>query len=224
MTHPDRVATFNRSRRGALNLFERVDTSYEKSCSPTKSGMGKPMSQRQSHVGSTSSGRRRFAGGLPAICDFSITNVGNAACDLCGFSRDKRRAGPVRYVDPAALTRALPILRRRGIRFMTLQGGEPLVHPDAVRLVSEIATAGVSCALITNGWFLPRDIDSLVAAGLARLIVSIDSADTAEHEGNRGLPGLERRLTEGVRRKAAHRKPHRPPASRFDGRHIAVGR
>src|SRR5690348_2488433 len=170
--------------------------------------MGNPMSQRQSHVGNTSSSaKRRFAGGLPAICDFSITNVCNAACDFCGFSRDKRLAGPARYVDPAALTRALPILRRRGIRFMTLQGGEPLVHPDVVRLVSEIATAGISCALITNGWFLPRDIDSLVAAGLARLIVSVDSADTAEHEGNRGLPGLELRLTEGARRARASGLP-----------------
>lgn len=146
--------------------------------------MDDPVRQRQSPVGGTS-GTRGFAGVLPATCDFSLTNVGNAASDFCGFSRDKRLAGPARYVDPAALTRAPPILRHRGIRFMTLQVGEPLVHPDVVRLVSEIATTDVSCAMITNGWFLPRDIDSLVAAGLARLIVSIDSADTAEHDDAR---------------------------------------
>jgi 2-iminoacetate synthase ThiH len=26
---------------------------------------------------------------LPAICDFSVTNVCNAACDFCEFSRDQ---------------------------------------------------------------------------------------------------------------------------------------
>lgn len=86
---------------------------------------------------------------------------------------------------------------------MTLQGGEPLVHPDIVRLVSQTATAGISCAIITNGWFLPRYITPLVAAGLRRLIVSIDSAKLAEHERNRGLEGLERRLAEGIARARA---------------------
>ena len=135
---------------------------------------------------------------LPAVCDVSVTNVCNAACDFCGFARDKTLAGPARYVDTDEFSRALPILYRRGIRYITLQGGEPLVHPDIVRLVSETAATGISCAIITNGWFLPRYIESLVTAGLSRLIVSIDSANLGEHERNRGLEGLERRLAEGI--------------------------
>ena len=137
---------------------------------------------------------------LPAVCDVSVTNVCNAACDFCGFARDKPLAGAARYLDAEAFSRALPILSRRGIRYMTLQGGEPLVHPDIVRLVAETAAAGISCAVITNGWFLPRYIDALAAAGLDRLIVSIDSANLTEHECNRGLKGLERRLVEGIAR------------------------
>jgi molybdenum cofactor biosynthesis enzyme MoaA len=62
--------------------------------------------------------------------------VCNAACDFCGFSRDKNLVGPARYVDADAFSRALPIRHRRGIRYITLQGGEPLVHPDIVALVS----------------------------------------------------------------------------------------
>jgi len=135
---------------------------------------------------------------LPAVCDVSVTNVCNAACDFCGFARDKTLAGPARYVDAGAFSRALPILHRRGIRYLTLQGGEPLVHPDVVRLVSQTVAAGISCAIITNGWFLPRYIGSLASAGLDRLIISIDSANLAEHERNRGLDGLERCLAEGI--------------------------
>src|SRR5215469_18853269 len=93
---------------------------------------------------------------------------------------------------------SLAILYRRGIRYLTLQGGEPLVHPGVVQLVSQTVATGISCAIITNGWFLSRYIKSLAAAGLCQLIVSLDSADLAEHERNRGLDGLERRLAEGI--------------------------
>jgi MoaA/NifB/PqqE/SkfB family radical SAM enzyme len=106
--------------------------------------------------------------------------------------------GPAKYLDADAFARALPILHARGIRFITLQGGEPLVHPEIVRLVSLTVSAGINCALITNGWFLSRHLDALAAAGLGRLIISLDSAELAEHERNRGLVGLGSRLTRGV--------------------------
>ena len=35
---------------------------------------------------------------LPAVCDFSITNICNAARDFCSFARDKTLIGPARYV------------------------------------------------------------------------------------------------------------------------------
>ncbi|TDG03835.1 radical SAM protein [Paraburkholderia guartelaensis] len=135
---------------------------------------------------------------LPAVCDVSVTNVCNAACDFCGFSREKKMAGPRRYLDPDAFERAMPMLRRRKIRYMTLQGGEPLVHPQIESLVSSATKAGIQCGVITNGWFLPRHIKQLAAAGLKRLLISIDSADMSEHEHNRGLPGLAARIREGI--------------------------
>jgi MoaA/NifB/PqqE/SkfB family radical SAM enzyme len=137
---------------------------------------------------------------LPAVCDVSVTNVCNAACDFCGFSRDKNLVGPRRYVDLAEFTRALPILRRRRIRYMTLQGGEPLVHPDVVGLVSAATAAGIQCGLITNGWFLSRHVQALAEAGLKRLLISIDSHNMAHHDANRGLDGLHARIAEGIAR------------------------
>ncbi|WP_069266577.1 radical SAM protein [Paraburkholderia nodosa] len=135
---------------------------------------------------------------LPAVCDVSVTNVCNAACDFCGFSREKKMAGPRRYLDPDAFERAMPMLRRRKIRYMTLQGGEPLVHPQIESLVGSATKAGIQCGVITNGWFLPRHIKQLADAGLKRLLISIDSADMSEHEHNRGLPGLAARIREGI--------------------------
>lgn len=137
---------------------------------------------------------------LPAICDVSVTNVCNAACDFCGFARDKTLIGERRYLDLEQFTRALPILRRRHIRYMTFQGGEPLVHPQINALVKAATAAGIHCGLITNGWFLSRHAAALAAAGLKRLLVSIDSDSIAKHEANRGLDGLCARIAEGTAR------------------------
>ena len=146
---------------------------------------------------------------LPAACGFSITNVCNGACDFYGFARDKTLTGPARYTDAGAYSRALPILHRRRIRYLTLQGGEPQVHLEVVRLVSQTVAAGISCALITNGWFLSRYVKLLATAGLCQLIVSLDSDDRAQHKRNRGLDGLDGRF--GRRhRPGAHLRPASP--------------
>jgi len=126
--------------------------------------------------------------------------VCNAACDFCGFSRDKQKVGPRRYLDVEAFTRALPIMRRRHIRYLTFQGGEPLVHSEITTLVRAAAQSGMLCGLITNGWFLPRFIDDLAAARLKQLLVSIDGDDMEVHERHRGLPGLDGRIREGLAR------------------------
>jgi hypothetical protein len=47
---------------------------------------------------------------------------------------DKTLAGVATYASLSGYARALPILRHRGIRYMTLQGGEPLAHPKIVRI------------------------------------------------------------------------------------------
>jgi MoaA/NifB/PqqE/SkfB family radical SAM enzyme len=136
---------------------------------------------------------------VPAVVDVSVTNVCNAACDFCGFSRDKGLVGPRRYLDPDGWVRALPILRRRRVRYVNFQGGEPLVHPQIVELVSAATAAGMEVALITNGWFLPKYAAKLADAGLKRLMISLDSDRYPEHERNRGLEGLRRPVQEGIR-------------------------
>ena len=135
---------------------------------------------------------------VPAICDVSVTNLCNATCDFCGYARDKGLVRDHRWVDRRRLGEALPILHRRGIRYLNFQGGEPLLHPEIEGLVADARVAGMTPAVITNGWFLPQKIESLVGAGLATLLVSIDSHSLEEHERNRGLRGLGERIRKGL--------------------------
>lgn len=135
---------------------------------------------------------------VPGACDVSVTNACNATCDFCSFARDKGIVNEHRYVDATGLARALPILHRRGIRYLNFQGGEPLLHPAIEGLVTDAKKAGMRPAIITNGWLLPQKIERLAAAGLNTLLVSIDSDSMATHERNRGLRGLGERIRQGV--------------------------
>jgi len=135
---------------------------------------------------------------IPAVCDVSVTNACNATCDFCSYAHDKRLVTDHRWIDRAELARAMPILHRRGIRYLSFQGGEPLLHPSIDGLVADARNAGMRPAVITNGWLLPYRIERLINAGLQTLLVSIDSHAIADHESNRGLKGLEARLRSGL--------------------------
>ncbi len=135
---------------------------------------------------------------VPGVCDVSVTNACNATCNFCSYAYDKQLVKEKRWLDRAEFARALPILYRRGVRYITFQGGEPLMHPKIDGLVADARAAGMKPGVITNGWFLPQKIESLAAAGLGTLLVSIDSHSLAEHERNRGLAGVGDRVRQGL--------------------------
>ena len=135
---------------------------------------------------------------VPAVCDVSVTNVCNATCDFCCYAYDKQLIKDKRWLDRAEFARALPILYRRGIRYLNFQGGEPLLHPKIDGLVADTHAAGIRPGLITNGWMLPQKVESLVSSGLGTLLVSIDSHSIEAHERNRGLKGVGERIRQGL--------------------------
>jgi MoaA/NifB/PqqE/SkfB family radical SAM enzyme len=63
-----------------------------------------------------------------------------------------------------------------GTSLVDLSGGEPLLHPDADRLIARIRERGMMAGLLTNGCLLsPGRILRLNRAGLDRLQISIDN-------------------------------------------------
>ena len=135
---------------------------------------------------------------IPVICDVSVTNACNANCSFCSYARSKGHSQPKAWIKAERFVDALPIMHRRGIRHLTFQGGEPLLHPDIAVLVSRASAAGMEVGVITNGFLLPQHIESLAQGGLSFLHVSIDSHTMDTHERNRGLPGLGARIREGL--------------------------
>lgn len=83
-----------------------------------------------------------------------------------------------------------------GVRAVRLTGGEPLVRRDLATLVAALAAIpGIDdISLSTNGLLLAEQIDGLVAAGLRRVNVSLDTLRPDRFEAIARRPGLERVL------------------------------
>src|SRR5262245_863264 len=108
----------------------------------------------------------------PIITHLVITRRCNLSCGYC-FEYDK--VSPP--VPLALLKQRIDHLAKLKSVFVTLTGGESLLHPDAVELVRYIRERGMEPFLNTNGYLLTRAIiEGLNDAGLYALQLSIDNA------------------------------------------------
>ena len=82
---------------------------------------------------------------------------------------------------PVEIARLVGIgVRDLGITDVRFTGGEPLMRNDLeeiIRLAREVSTSSTSRSLTTNGIGLDKRIDGLVAAGLTRVNISLDTVD-----------------------------------------------
>jgi MoaA/NifB/PqqE/SkfB family radical SAM enzyme len=137
---------------------------------------------------------RLIGRGGPALCNIAVTNACNAACDFCNFARGKVGSRNLRWIDAGQFGRALDILRKRDVRYISFFGGEPLLHSRLADMVAMVVERDMGPALITNGWLLGSQLERLASAGLRTIYISIDAANIAKHEANRGLDGLGGRI------------------------------
>lgn len=88
-----------------------------------------------------------------------------------------------------------------GVHKIRLTGGEPLLRPGFVELVSRIsAIEGITdLALTTNAVLLPRFASALKEAGLRRITVSLDSLDDSVFRQMAGGRGSVNEVLEGIR-------------------------
>jgi MoaA/NifB/PqqE/SkfB family radical SAM enzyme len=137
---------------------------------------------------------RLIGQGGPALCNIAITNSCNATCDFCNFANGKIARQNLRWIDAKQFDSALDILHRRGIRYVSFFGGEPLLHAHVGEMISLAVEKRMGTSLITNGWLLPTKLDELAASGLKTIYISMDAASVTAHESNRGLARLVERI------------------------------
>jgi MoaA/NifB/PqqE/SkfB family radical SAM enzyme len=108
----------------------------------------------------------------PLITHLVITRRCNLSCGYC-FEYDKTS----QPVPLAVLKGRIDHLAKLRSVFVTLTGGESLLHPQAAELVAYVREQGMMPFLNTNGYLLTKKvIEDLNAAGLYGIQLSIDNA------------------------------------------------
>jgi cyclic pyranopterin phosphate synthase len=143
----------------------------------------------------------------------SITDRCNFRCVYCMpkevFGRDYAFLERRELLTFEELERVVRVFAGLGVRTVRLTGGEPLVRRNVehlVELLSAIQTPQgkrLELALTTNGSLLAQKAEALVAAGLSRVTVSLDSLDDESFRAMNDVDFPVQRVLEGIDAAAA---------------------
>jgi cyclic pyranopterin phosphate synthase len=139
----------------------------------------------------------------------SVTDRCNFRCQYCMPAEGLpwlERAEILRFEE---IARLVGLLAEMGVHEVRLTGGEPLVRRDFPRLAGMLAAIpGIrDLSLTTNGFLLERDAAALVAAGIDRFNVSLDSVQRDRFYALTRRDALDRVLA-GLEALAAHPEAH----------------
>ena len=107
----------------------------------------------------------------------SVTDRCNFRCQYCMPAEGLPWLNKQSLLSYEEMARLVSLLAEMGVHDVRLTGGEPLVRKELWRLVEMIAgIPGLDdLSLTTNGYLLEAQVEQLVAAGLRRVNVSLDS-------------------------------------------------
>ena len=139
----------------------------------------------------------------------SVTDRCNFRCQYCMPAEGLPWLERAEVLSFEEVERLVALLASMGVSDVRLTGGEPLVRRDFPRLAAMLASVdGVEdLSVTTNGYLLARDADALVAAGIDRFNVSIDSLQRDRFFAMTRRDALPRVL-EGLEALAAHPEAH----------------
>ncbi len=136
----------------------------------------------------------------------SVTDRCNFRCVYCMPEQGNPPTPKSEQLDSDEICRALRVAAGLGMRKVRFTGGEPLLRNNLDRLLATARDAGFAdISLTTNGFLLAEQMDRLVAAGLNRVNVSLDTLkpDRFMAIARRGdlesvLAGIRAALTSGL--------------------------
>ncbi len=126
----------------------------------------------------------------------SVTDRCNLRCTYCMPEAGLPWIAKTEILSFEEIERIVAAAASVGVRSVRLTGGEPLVRRDLAALVGRLAAIdGIDdIALSTNGLLLAEQCEELVAAGLRRVNVSLDTLREERFQTIARRPGLERVL------------------------------
>jgi MoaA/NifB/PqqE/SkfB family radical SAM enzyme len=117
----------------------------------------------------------------------------NCRCVMCDIWKANAAGSEI---EEAELRRHTEDMRRLGVRWVVLSGGEALMHRNLWALCAALRELGVRITLLSTGLLLARNAEDVVR-WTDEVIVSLDGSP-AVHDSIRRVPRAFERLAEGV--------------------------
>src|SRR5437899_1217573 len=113
----------------------------------------------------------------------SVTDRCNFRCIYCRSADPENYQEHDKILSWAELERLGRVFHKLGIRKVRVTGGEPLVRPGVEDFIARMSETGFpDLSMTTNGRQLAERCDRLIAAGLKRINISLDSLDPVKFE------------------------------------------
>ncbi len=118
---------------------------------------------------------------LPKDAYLQVDFACNAKCIMCDIWKNPFIG------DTVLLYSIIDKLSNLNFEYITLWGGEPLLHPKIDDLIVYAKNKGLKVQMITNGSLLDEHID-VICEHVNNLVVSIDSGNASIHDDIRNKP------------------------------------
>ena len=131
----------------------------------------------------------------PVRLTVELTNICNLHCSYCMRDEDALYHTKANYFPADLLGRIVREARDAyEIDYVTFTGGEVTLHPHFTEMISTVASEGMQCSFVTNGWHFDRVYPAIMANKQAvRLVAfSVDGATREAHDYWRGAGSFDR--------------------------------
>lgn len=129
----------------------------------------------------------------PLVVQFEVTHACNNDCIFC--HNDLRRAD---WITLDTAKKVLDNLNENGVFQVIFTGGEPLLHPELLEMMSYAKKLDMEVGLITNGVLLEEIAEDLVNLALKNIQVSILGYDISTHDALVKHPGSFIKAAKGI--------------------------
>ncbi|WP_276840159.1 putative heme d1 biosynthesis radical SAM protein NirJ2 [Anaerovibrio lipolyticus] len=131
------------------------------------------------------------------IVSWNVTNACNMFCDHCYREAGCKAEEELSTEEAKTL---LEQIARAGFKIMIFSGGEPLIRPDILELVSYATSLGLRSVFGTNGTLITLEMaQKLKDAGAMGMGISLDSMDKKKHNEFRKFDGAWEGAVQGMR-------------------------
>lgn len=132
---------------------------------------------------------------FPRLINCFITEQCNFKCPMCHVVNSRQK-----YTNMLSFEDIKKIAdegHKKGVSFQ-LSGGEPLMHPDIIKIIKYLHSKKIPTGMVTNGLLLEKYAKDIVDSGLDFLAVSLDGPDELTQYQRGFVKGSFNQIIKGV--------------------------